>query len=230
MILRSTFSLLLFLTVLNTTGFSQTITRPAVGLRSHETLEIKKIEISGDKTVIFLSIENQIEGGYFCADRNIILTYPDGSGSKIISSSGIPVCPDSFKFKALGEKLDFILTFPALKTGTGWIDIIEDCSENCFSFYGVTLDNNLNTRIEEVFNLAEKKEIYKAVDKCENLLESIKGENLGIEGGLYCDIITLLIRSGNNSGAMEWYRKMISSKAVRLDQYIKNLNSRGIKY
>ena len=103
-------------------GFSQTISLPNYSLKSHETLEIKKIEITSEKTIVFLSIENQTTGGYFCADKNIFIIKPDGTRSKLISSSGIPVCPETYKFKAIGEKLNFILTFLPLKTGTGWID------------------------------------------------------------------------------------------------------------
>jgi len=49
---------------------SQTYNQPNVALKSHETLEISKVEINSNATTIFLSVENRISGGYFCADKN----------------------------------------------------------------------------------------------------------------------------------------------------------------
>jgi hypothetical protein len=213
-----------------TASFSQTFIAPNYALKSHETLEINKIEINQDKTVVFLSVENQRVGGRFCADRNIYIIYPDGLRVKLDSSSGIPVCPDTYKFKTIGEKLDFTLTFPALAPGTGWIDIVEDCNENCFTFYGVTLDNDLNKKVEEAYLLSEKGELILAISGYKNILTMLDGKNHGLEGAIYSDIITLLLKSGDKAEAKEWYGKMISSKAPGLDRYIRNLNSRGIKF
>ncbi len=219
------------ITVYLTNIQSQNIENPNYGLKSHETLEIKKIEIASEKTVVSLTIENRIEGGQFCADKNIFIIYRDGTKSKMTSSTGIPVCPDTYKFKAPGEKLLILFShFLLLKAGTEWIDIIEDCSDNCFSFYGVTLDNDLNKNIDEALSLAEKGEIMKSVNKYKDILAALTGKNNGIEGALYSDIITLLAKSGDKEGTKEWYGKMLSSKAPRLDKYIENLNSRGIKY
>ena len=208
----------------------QTILMPNSGLQSHETLEIKKIELTPSKTVIYMSIENKIDGGYFCADKNIYLTYPDGTQNKLVSSSGIPVCPESYKFKMKGEKLQFTLDFSPLKAGTEWIDIIEGCTDNCFSFYGVTLNPELNTRLNEAFAIAEKGERTRAASLYKNILENLSDQNAGIKGALYSDIITLLKESGDIPGAKEWYNKMILSTVPHLDLYIKNLNFRGIKY
>jgi len=126
---------------------AQTIISPNYSLKSHETLNIIKIEIGSEATIFYLRIENKIEKGTFCADKNIFVFYPDGMRSKLVSSTGIPVCPDTHQFKSPGESLEFVLTFPPLKKGTEWIDLIEECSENCFSFYGISLDNDLNKRI-----------------------------------------------------------------------------------
>ena len=209
---------------------SQVIIRPSYGLKSHETLEINNIEIAPERTVVTMTIENRIKGGQFCADKNIFIIYSDGTRIKMTSSYGIPVCPDTYKFKAPGEALDFSLIFPSLKAGTGWIDIIEECSDNCFSFYGVTLDNDINKNIDEALSLAEKGEIMKSVNKYKEILAALAGKNNGIEGALYSDIVTLLAKSGDKKATKEWYGKMLSSKAPRLEKYIRNLNSIGIKY
>jgi hypothetical protein len=211
-------------------SFSQEFTTPNCALKSHETLEITKVEIMTQKTVLYMSVENRITGGYFCADENIFIVYPDGTRSKLISSKGIPVCPDSYKFKTIGEKLYFTLTFPAMKHNTDWFDLIEDCTENCFSFYGVILDNDLNKKIDDAFLLVGKGNPAKALTSFIDIAETTDTKNSGVEGLLYISIIKLAKETGDTAKASEWYNKLKLSGIPRLESYIKNLDSQGIKY
>ena len=214
------------------TGYSnsQSIDNPNYSLKSHETLEISRVELTPQKTVIFLSIENRRTGGYFCADKNIFLIYPDGTRSGMTASKGIPVCPDTYKFKSIGEKLSFELTFPPLKQNVQWIDLVEDCNENCFSFYGVTLNNDLNKEIDAASVLAENKEPAKALISFINIAGTTNFRNSGIEGLVYMNIIKLAKETGNSVKSSEWYMKLKSSGIPRCDLYIKHLNSQGIIY
>jgi hypothetical protein len=211
-------------------GSSQTLLKPNFALKSHETLDIIKVEVKPEATIFYMSIENRIVGGNFCADKNIYVLYPDGKKSMLESSSGIPVCPETYKFKAVGEKLEFVLTFPPLKEGTKWIDLIEDCSNNCFSFYGLTLDPDLNKRIDDAFFLAENEEPAKALISFINLAEEIDKNNRGIEGLLYLNIIKFARETGDSAKAEKWYQKLKLSDTPRLAAYIKYLNNQGIKY
>ncbi|MCX6326990.1 MAG: hypothetical protein NT144_10145 [Bacteroidia bacterium] len=218
------------LTVNLSTIFSQFVTQPNYALKSHETLEISKVELTEENTVVFLTVENRINGGNFCADKNIFIIYPDGTRSKLTSSRSIPVCPETYKFKTLGEKLDFVLKFPPLNKGTEWIDLIEDCSENCFSFYGITLDDNLNKKIDDAFGLVENNEPAKALAGFINIAEETDNKNLGIEGLVYINIIKLARETGNTAKAAEWYNRLKSSGSPRFELYIKHLNTQGINY
>jgi len=209
---------------------SQTIELPNYAMKSHETLEIKKIVTNDKVTTFWMSIENRIQGGAFCADRNIYLVYPDGSRSKIISSNGIPVCPDSYKFKSPGERLDFLLVFPALKSGTEWVDLVEDCSDNCFSFFGLVTDNSLNNKIEEAFALAEKNEPAGAMVGFVRIADGSAKMNSGITPLLYINIVKLARETGNTVRAAEWYQKLKLSGIKDHDRYIKFLNMQGIIY
>jgi hypothetical protein len=211
-------------------SFSQTFIQPNFGLKSHETLVINKLELTSTAATFFMSIENRIANGSFCADKNIFIVYPDGTRSKLVSSEKIPVCPDTHKFKEPGEKLDFTLTFPPLKPGMEWIDLIEDCSDNCFSFYSITLDNDINRKIDEAFFLEENDEPVKAMINLIDLAETIDKKNLGIEGFVYINIIRLAKVNGNEVKAAQWYSRMKSSGAPRLQQYLKYLNDQGIRY
>jgi hypothetical protein len=220
----------IFLNYFSITIFSQTILQPNFALKSHETLEITKIEITSEKTTVYLRIENRIVGGSFCADKNIFLIYPDGSRMKLTKANGIPVCPGNYNFKNIGEKLDFNLVFPPLKPATGWIDIVEECSANCFWFYGITLNNDLNRRLDEAFASAAKGKPEDNILLFRNILESLGDQDHGIEGTLYVNIINAAIEGANKTEAAAWYRKLLSSHAPRADQYVKYLNDKGIRF
>ena len=223
-------SVLLFCAIGVINIYSQTVNHPNSGLKSHETLEFSKVVTTAQKTVIFLSVENRITGGYFCADKNIFIIYPDGTRIRLISSKGIPVCPESYKFKSIGEKLSFELTFSPLKHDTQWIDLIEDCADNCFSFYGVCLNDDLNKKIDEASVLAENKEPANALIDFVKIGDSLTSKNSGIEGLIFINIIKLAKETANTAKAAEWYSKLKLSGIPRCELYIKHLNSQGIIY
>lgn len=228
--MKTAISLLFFFAAGIVNIFSQTYIQPNIALKSHETLVISRVEITPEKTVVYLIIENRIEGGNFCADKNIYLIYPDGSRSKLTKVNNIQVCPENYKFKSIGEKLQFTLEFPPLITGTKWIDIVEDCTSNCFWFYGVTLDIDLNKKLDDAFSLASKGKPADNILLFKNILDSIDSQNLGIEGLLYINIINAAVEDVDNVNASVWYKRLASSHAPRLSQYIRYLNDRGIKY
>jgi len=220
----------IYLTIHSLCVYSQTIENPNSALKSHETLLISKIELSQEKTLVHFSIENRIENGNFCADRNIYLVDQGGKKYQIQKTSGIPVCPDSYKFRNIGEVVRFTLEFPPLASGTKWIDIIEDCSENCFWFYGVTLDSELNKRIDEAFSKASTVTPAENLFLFKSILDDIDSQNLGIEGLLYLNIISAARENADNVNAMVWYKRLAASKAPRVGEYLKYLNDRGIRY
>jgi hypothetical protein len=223
-------SVIIFYAIITINVFSQTYIQPNTGLKSHETLELKKIEITPEKTVVSLQIENKIEGGNFCADKKVFIIYPDGSKSKLVNAVGIPQCPDTYKFKNIGEKLEFTLTFPPLKPATDWIDIEEECASNCFHFYGVTLNNDLNKRLDEAFIIAATSDPQKNMLLFRNILETVDKQNHGIIGLLYINIISAAVEAGDKVEAAVWYKRLLSSHSPRLSDYVKYLNNRGIKF
>lgn len=223
-------SITLLLLLGSVSAFSQTFLTPNTALKSHETLNIMKIVVSEEKTEIFLKVENRITGGNFCADKNIYLVYPDGTRSLLVASNGIPVCPDTYKFRSMGEQLDFVLTFPALANGIESVNLIEDCQQNCFSFYGIILDNNLNQKLDEAFALAENNEPVNALVSFIKIAEETGGKNPGAKGLLDMNVIKLSAATGNSVKAAEWYRKLESSGMPETPLYIKHLNAQGIYY
>jgi len=209
---------------------SQTVDHPNFAMKSHETLELIKVDIQPGKTVLFMSIENRIAGGNFCADKNISIIYPSGEKLKITEASGIPVCPQTYNFKSVGEKLFFALVFPPLRTGTEWVDIIEECTSNCFWFYGVTLDAGLNRKIEDAFIASSAGKPEDNIIIFRKLLDQIGDRNLGIEGLIYINIINAAIEAGDRVEAEVWYNRLKTSGAPRVSYYLKFLNDKEIKY
>jgi len=210
--------------------FSQTYNRPNAGLKSPPTLDILKVEATRDKTVISLSVENRVEGGYFCADKNIYINDSEGVRLNLQSSNGIPVCPDTYKFSKIGERLDFTLTFPPLPAGCNWIDLIEECNDNCFSMYGVILDNKLNQIIDEAFSFAENDEPAKSMVSFIKIAEDTDFKNKGASGLLYINIISLAAETRNKAKASEWYNKLKNSSIPGASRYVKFLNDQGISF
>lgn len=208
---------------------SQSVISPNYGLKSHETLNIDKVEITREKTTVHLTIENRIETGSFCADRNIYIITPDGTRLKLIKASGIPKCPESFKFNKPGEKLSFTLAFPPLATEASYIDIKEECSDNCFSFYGVVLDEYLNSRLDEAFSMAERGESVKAMNRFIST-DSAAARKNGIRALIYYNIVKLAAETGNTFTAGEWYKKLASMRSYGGKIYTDQLNLNGIKY
>ena len=222
--------LILILLMITKTASSQTIDQPEFAIKSHPTLEIKKIEISARATKVFLSVENLIEGGSFCADKDIYIITPDGTKLKLSSSEGIPVCPDEYKFRSEGEILDFSLTFSILKAGIKEIDIIEDCAENCFSFYGVVTDNDINKKINDAFIMAEDGNTDKALAAFEQIADEETKKGLAINALLYVNIIQLSNEAGNKAKSAAWYQKFKTSGIASLSKYIEFLSDNGIQY
>jgi hypothetical protein len=210
--------------------FTQTIIKPNYALKSHETLDIVKVELKAEATIFYMTIENRIKGGSFCADKNINLVPSDGKKTRLESATGIPVCPETYKFKTPGERLDFVLTFPPLKKDIESIDLVEECEENCFSFYGLILDGTLNQRIDNAYIIAENNEPTKALISFITIAEDISANKKKIPALLYLNIIKLAIETGDGNKAEEWYNKLKLSDIRGLSGYIRYLSDQGIRY
>ena len=220
-----------FLILLLTSGYAegQIVEKPNHSLKSHETLEIRKVENTEKELTVYLTIENRINSGTFCADRNIYLIDPAGTRIKLQKATGIPVCPQSYEFKFIGEKLSFTLTFPPLNGEPAYVNLKEECSENCFSFYGVVMDEYINSRLDEAFSMAERGESDKAMNRFISMAEE-SGKIKEIRALLYFNIVKLATETGNTVKAGDWYKKLNSPGVQGGGIYIEQLNLQGIRY
>jgi hypothetical protein len=181
-----------------------------------------------DQTICFLTIKNESTEGaaWFCADSDIVLKELGSSMEhKLLRSEGIPVCPDAHRFNAFAEELSFRLYFPALQNRESEIDLIEMCSDNCFSLKGIILDPNLN---EEIRQFESAVELYKlgqkelALASFLPLLESgYKYENHYAYTHYIIPVIYLEIKE--NEKAAEYYQLLKNSEILKKDYFIGKL-------
>ena len=204
---------------------SQVIPKPNYGLKSYETLSIEKIELRRDATVISFLMENKTDSGSFCIDRRTYIVDPAGNRYKMVRASGISLCPT----KAQGEIFAFHLTFPQLSGAPVYIDIKEECADYCFSFYGVTLDEYINSRLDEPFSMARRGETTKAINRFVDVSEVIANYS-GLKALAFYNIIKLSHDAGNEQNAAEWYQKLKNMPQNISKVYIEQLNLQDVKY
>jgi hypothetical protein len=182
-------------------------------------MEIKGVDLQTDITIIRLTIENRVLAGYFCVDRNTSLILPDGTRLGPMHS-----------FKTIGEVLSFTLYFPPIQSGTTWFDMVEECNDNCFSVYGITLDTAMNSMIDRGYNLSELGKPKESATLFEEIIATVGSEKHGILGSLYSSTIIMHLRNGDEISAKRWYDALKNSTAPRLGLYLENLSARGIKW
>ncbi len=118
-------NILLSLILLHTTIMqAQEILNPNFAVASHPTV-VESISLTSNYMLIKLTIENKIIGGNFRIDKDIFIQDVLTNAKHMLSySEGIPVCPDAYDFKWVGEKLSFLLYFPRPSESTKYINII----------------------------------------------------------------------------------------------------------
>lgn len=171
---------------------AQEIVQPNYGLKNPETIEVIRVRIAGTQTLVDMSIQNQVRGGYFCIDENTYLEYGNGMKLKMKSVSGLPLCPDSYEFSSIGEKVYFTLAFDKLPDGIDWFDIVEYCDDNCFSVLALNLDENINDKINTAFNAMDRLEPEIAIEIFRNMLPLLQSSGHGLAGSVYLNLVELL--------------------------------------
>ena len=203
-------------------GFSQTIKTPNFAIASHPMI-VEQINITSTHVVFELSVENKSAIGNFCADKNIFIRdLFENKKIKLLYSEGIPICPEVYNFKSIGEKLKFKLYFPKPDHDLKYLDLIEDCNEACFSIHGIILDLKMNQMIEDAFTQFENAD-YEAT---ESTLKKIIGDYSDYPYGfLHLNLIQVLIVQGKKEEAKKYHQRIqqsnFSDKKFILDQVSK---------
>ena len=189
---------------------------------------LDSIRLSAHQTECFLTVINESTEGtaWFCADSKIILTELDiGKRHQLLLSEGIPTCPDAYKFNYTGEKLSFKLVFPPLQNTQSEIDIIENCSNNCFSLKGIILDPLLNKEIrsfEYAVRLFNEKKLNEALPIFLGLIDSKYVNENHFAYTLYI-IPVIYEKLGQQIEAKKAYHRLVDSKILNKNYFIERL-------
>ncbi len=209
------FSFLLILGIINI-GISkgQTIIEtPNFGSKTHPTLLLDKIERNNSVTRFFFTVTNfSPQGDWFCVDQSVSIT-ETGTVKKlqILSASGIARCPETFKFTFVEEQLQFVLEFPPLSPNVKYIDLVENCSNACFSFKGLMVDPSINTELNAAYDAYSQGSSYKALTGLKSVLEQIPDYPYGF---IYLNIIEIYYTLKQPEEALKWEEKLRQSNAV----------------
>ena len=211
-------------------AFCQIYDNPIAGKQSHPDLEITRIEITDSSTIVSLKVTNKLSsGGWFCADKNIYLKNSNGLETYyLINSENIPVCPEKHEFAYTGEVLEFNLYFEKIAENIQFIDLIENCSNACFSFHGIILDNTHNEKIrlfEKGFELYQNNETEKAISYFEKVLKGTITIQSQIYGLSYYYLIVIYKNQGLNEKAQDLYVKLLESDIEDKATFIKELEN-----
>ena len=225
--------ILSFLALFTTHTYSQVYEYPIAGKQSHPELEITKIEITNDKTIISLKITNKRDqGGWFCADENIYIKNSLGiERYKLLKSENIPTCPKQYKFTYTDQILKFNLYFEKISEEIKFIDLIENCNNACFSFHSIILNNKHNEKIkafEKGFELYQNEDFEQSIFYFEKVLEEDICIQSQIHGLSYYYLILIFKKLENMEKVNHWYKKLLNSDIEDKKTYTKELESKII--
>ena len=213
---------------------SQTYENPIASKQSHPELKITGIEITENKTIVSLEVTNKrTDGGWFCANDDIFLKNSKGTETyQLIKSENIPTCPDQHKFSSVGETLAFKLYFPPIDQDIKFIDLVENCTNACFSFYGIILDNQHNQKIrafEKGFDLYQANNLKESVTYFEEVTQGKNSIDSHIYGLAHYYLILIYHKMDDTNKVEFWYKNLINSDFKDKNTFIKELDKLGIK-
>jgi len=215
--------ILLFSLLTAISSFAQEITKPNFALATHPMI-IEKMSVSDSSVNMTITLENKISNGSFCVnDVLFIQEIPDNKKAYVRKTAGIPVCPDTYKFKKPGEKLTFELDFFGFHDIPKYLNVIEDCNDNCFTIYGVIIDEQMNHDIDMGFGFYKSGNPELSVASFEKAVNEHPDYPFGY---LYENIIDLYAELKNYEKAAEWFLKLSGSDFADKDQLLEQIQKK----
>jgi len=207
----------------------QVYEHPNYSLNSHPTLEVISVERWEDQMVVNLNLKNERYSGSFCIDSNTVLKNSLGRDEyKLLSKEGIPSCPDVYRFKTVGERISFSLTFPAVPDDVKYIDLLEYCRENCVSIKYILLDEELNSRINEGVQLYALGKPQAALQVFEDIMRTQYDDVSPVFGTVYLYLISIHYELGSSKDARRVYQELRESNIMGLEEFIETARESGI--
>ncbi|MEE4214252.1 MAG: hypothetical protein V2I34_04250 [Bacteroidales bacterium] len=208
-------------------GYAQEIVKPNYGLKNPETIEVVRVRISADQTLVDMSIQNRVRGGYFCIDENTFIESAGGENLKLEKVSGLPLCPDMHEFSSVGEKVYFTLVFDKLPEDTPWFDIVEYCSDNCFSILALNMDEKINERINAAFSAMDRLDPVEAIRIFRDMLPGMQASGHGLTGSVYLNLVELLAANNRDDELQKLVSGFKASPMPHKERYLEILRAMG---
>jgi len=208
---------------------AQVFEKPSFSLTSHPTLEITSIEKWEDQTVVNIRVKNQRISGSFCFDKESFLVNSLGTEEwKLTAMDGIPACPDQHRFKSIGELLDFSLVFQAVPDEVKYLDLREGCKDACVSVKYILLDEEMNNRINEGFNLYEIGRLSASLQVFEDIMESGYDNYSPVFGTLYLYMMSIHYELGKSKEVRRIFNELKESTIMGKDEFIETARDAGL--
>ncbi len=193
---------------------AQTIVKPNFAVGSHP-VTVDKISRTDSAFVIQITLENKLPNGYFCAGKDIVLKdITTGKLFKMKYSKGIPVCPDVYHFKWIGEKLTFSFYFPVVDTAVHFVNLVENCKENCLVINGLILDSTMNALVNQGFDAYTHENLSLALESFQLAIDRFPDYPYGF---LYGNVIRILLEEKKVKEAKNQAVKLRDSQII--DKY-----------
>ena len=227
--MKTVFYILLMMLSFQARLFSQVFEKPSFSLTSHPTLELTSVEKWEDQTVLNIRVKNQRISGSFCFDKESFLLNSLGTEEwKLTSMEGIPACPEQHQFKSIGEVLDFSLTFPAIPDEVKYIDLREGCEDACVSVRYILLDEEMNIRINEGFNLYEMGRLSASLQVFEDIMEASYDDYSPVFGTLYLYMMSIQFELGKSKEVRRIFNELKESSIRGRDDFIEMARDTGL--
>ncbi|MFC2115540.1 hypothetical protein ACFLTU_03650 [Bacteroidota bacterium] len=210
-------------------GIAQIFEQPIYSLTSHPTLDIISVERWEDQMVLNLSLKNERYSGSFCIDPNTVLKNSLGDDEyKLLSMDGIPSCPDTYRFKSVGERIAFSLIFQAVPDEVTYIDLLENCDENCVSLKYILLDEDLNSRLVQGIRLYELGKPQASLQVFEDIMSTEYDGLSPVFGTVYLYLISIHYELGSSKDARRVYQDLQESNIFGKEEFIETAKETGI--
>lgn len=220
-------SLLAALIIVSATLSAQEAVQPNYGMKSPATAEVIRVKVTEAQTLVDMSIQNEIRDGYFCIDEDTYLEYGRDVRMRLKEVRGLPLCPEVYEFSTVGEKVYFTLVFDKLPGGTPWFDIIEYCGTGCLSVLGLTMDKEINGKIDAAYNALDRADPERAMDIFSELLPLLRSSAHGLTGSVYLGLAELLDANNRDEELQELISGFESTPMPHKEKYRQILMDMG---
>jgi hypothetical protein len=209
--------------------FSQVIEHPNYSLSSHPTLTLDKIEFAEGRTMLYFTITNEKLGGSFCIDSASYLKNSLGDDVYLMTGIGnLPACPETYRFRSIGESRTFVLYFPEINRDLRYIDFVEPCDDACISMRYILLDANMNGAINKGFSLYDTGKYRLALQHFEDILAKESDNYSPVFGSIYLYLMTISYDLGDSGDVKRFYNDLKSSSIINKDDIIEVARNEGI--